>query len=269
MSERKPGPLLAALRAAREAYEAALMHPSREGLADADLACDEALTALLRSQEEIPWAVSDDGYEFGEVWAATLPLAVEAAEDLDIGDYPNVDGTLWVRRRVRSDDVNEEESFRLTVDPGEPKCLPGKEHVWGAPHHIVGGLTENPGVFGNGGGVIINRVCLRCGTSKTTNTWAQDHETGEQGLESVSYKKNEHEASIAPYVPDMSPSDAWEVFCEVVHGYDVRPFVTDGEPDEGEVRDFLGEQPRARYLPANDFDRAVELLCEYIAAEFK
>lgn len=268
--ERNPGPLLTTLRAAREAYEAALMSPTRAGLADADLACSEALAALLRSQEEIPWVVSDDGYEFDEVWAASLDAAVEEAKDLDIGDYPDVEATLRIVRRIRSEDIDEDESFTITVDPEEPECEKDKEHVWGSPYHIVGGLKENPGVYGHGGGVIIHEVCLRCGTSKKTDTWAQDRETGEQGLESVSYVENEHEADIAPYVPDMSPADAWEAF--TLHDSLKDPFEglvdEDGDPDKDAVREFLGKRPPAKHLTAENFDLAVDLLCDYIAAEY-
>ena len=58
-----------------------------------------------------------------------------------------------------------------------------------SPHEVVGGLEENPGVWGNGGGVIIHEVCQTCGVHRHTNTWAQNPVNGKQGLESVSYSK--------------------------------------------------------------------------------
>ena len=37
----------------------------------------------------------------------------------------------------------------------------------------------------------IHEVCRHCGCGKLVNTWDYDPETGEQGLESVRYTKNE------------------------------------------------------------------------------
>jgi len=50
------------------------------------------------------------------------------------------------------------------------------EHDWCSPHEVVGGIAENPGVWGNGGGVIITEVCRHCGTYRTTDTWATGHD---------------------------------------------------------------------------------------------
>ena len=40
-----------------------------------------------------------------------------------------------------------------------------------------------------GGGVVIAEVCVQCGCKRTTDTWAQDRSTGEQGLTSVGYER--------------------------------------------------------------------------------
>lgn len=42
-----------------------------------------------------------------------------------------------------------------------------------APHEVVGGLKENPGVRGNGGGIIMTEVCQHCGLYRVTDTWDQ------------------------------------------------------------------------------------------------
>ena len=70
----------------------------------------------------------------------------------------------------------------------EPSCEWGDAHVFAAPHRLLGGLKENPGVIGHGGGVKITTVCLRCGWEKTLDTWATNPATGEQGLEQTTYK---------------------------------------------------------------------------------
>jgi len=80
-------------------------------------------------------------------------------------------------------------SDTVTIDPPEPACTtPGRAgHDWQAPHDLVGGLEQNPGVFGNGGGVIVHQVC-DCGVWRIRDTWAQRNDTGEQGLDSVRYE---------------------------------------------------------------------------------
>jgi hypothetical protein len=72
-----------------------------------------------------------------------------------------------------------------TIDPDEPDCT-GDGHDWQSPE-MLGGLSENPGVVGHGGGVIVTEVCAHCGRYRTTDTWAQNRSTGEQGLTSVEY----------------------------------------------------------------------------------
>jgi hypothetical protein len=80
------------------------------------------------------------------------------------------------------------ERIKISVDPDEPECVDGEEHDWQSPHSVLGGLKENPGVWGSGGGVIIKTVCRHCGRYCVNNTWAQDPEDGEQGLESARYE---------------------------------------------------------------------------------
>lgn len=92
--------------------------------------------------------------------------------------------------------VEEDEAHDMLCDdcPGEwdlePECPESEDgaHDWQAPYEIVGGIKENPGVWGNGGGVIIYGCCMRCGCRRTTDTWAQDMSTGEQGLRAVTYE---------------------------------------------------------------------------------
>ena len=101
-------------------------------------------------------------------------------------DYGSDDKTFWVDTLVIS--KNGEEVFvTTTIHPSEPKCSK-KKHKWEALYEKVGGLKENPGVFGVGGGVIIKEVCKHCECRKETNTWAQRSDTGEQGLTSISYE---------------------------------------------------------------------------------
>lgn len=99
----------------------------------------------------------------------------DTTEDIRItwGEYPDNDNS---------------ESVTITLNPEEPACVDGQDHDWVSPYSVVGGIKENPGVYGNGGGVIIKTVCRHCGKYHIHNTWAQRSDTGEQGLESNHYE---------------------------------------------------------------------------------
>lgn len=51
-------------------------------------------------------------------------------------------------------------------------------HDWHADISVVGGISENPGVWGHGGGVIMHEHCARCGVRRTIDTWADDGRGG-------------------------------------------------------------------------------------------
>jgi hypothetical protein len=76
----------------------------------------------------------------------------------------------------------------IAVAPYVPACAEGHEHDWRSDHEVVGGLKENPGVLGHGGGVIVREHCAHCGAYRVTDTWAQCPETGEQGLTATAYE---------------------------------------------------------------------------------
>ena len=61
-------------------------------------------------------------------------------------------------------------------------------HAWRSPHALVGGLKENPGVFGSGGGVTIHEVCVRCGLHRHTDTWDQSWTGTGEPVETVRYE---------------------------------------------------------------------------------
>jgi hypothetical protein len=101
------------------------------------------------------------------------------------------DQTLWLRAyvfRLQEDGEGYEMigTARATLHPIMPKCV-GEEHVWCSPYHILGGMKENPGVWGNGGGARIKEVCSECGVYRVTDTWATNPCDGTQGHTSVEY----------------------------------------------------------------------------------
>lgn len=135
------------------------------------------------------WQLREDGHHYDTIAAdsATEALAV-AEENVDRSNYNNVDGTIWIDVRVYCPETGEEAKSTVTLEAPEPDCVDSNGHDWQSPHALVGGIESNPGVWGHGGGVIIHEVCLNCGCSRHTDTWAQRPDTGEQGLRSVSYE---------------------------------------------------------------------------------
>lgn len=113
----------------------------------------------------------------------------EAAQEyVDSGDYSTDGETTWVNVTVTDPEDGHYTRVKITVDPEEPDCSHEDGHEWEAPFSIVGGIRENPGVHGHGGGVTIHEVCCHCGCHRHRDTWAQDPEDGTQGLESVRYE---------------------------------------------------------------------------------
>lgn len=136
------------------------------------------------------------GYEEdfdADSWQEARTWATDKARE---GDYGEVTETIWVD--VYVSDWGDEEHLTVDIDPEAPDCIEGHDHEWEAPHHIVGGIESSPGVWGNGGGVIIKEVCMKCGCSKTVDTWAQNPSNGVQGLTSVSYEEDEYTEHLLP-----------------------------------------------------------------------
>lgn len=183
---------------ATAAYIAAAAYADNETLlpAAAEAMRDVARDAWLASDEERDWRVGGDawGGDSGTV-SAVCPseIADRLSDDCRDGEWGDRTETLWVNDWATPiDPVTDEPIYgervdvTTTIEVDEPDCEKS-EHDWQSPHDIVGGCEENPGVQGNGGGVVITEVCAHCGMYKITDTWAQNRSTGEQGLTSVEY----------------------------------------------------------------------------------
>ncbi len=195
--------------AAVDSAEAALI-AARDVLADSD----EPRAFTFRT---------DDGGEM-TADAASMGDAIDLATDwAREGDYDAIESTIWVCVRIVGEDGTES-ATTVTINPDEPECDPDDGHDWQNPIELVGGLRENPGVYGHGGGVIIATVCMRCGAGSKEDTWAQDRATGRQGLESVAYEPPgtydvsswgapetaEDEPDDANAIEAMTSSEAWD-----------------------------------------------------------
>ena len=135
------------------------------------------------------WIVRLEGGEGGEEeFEGSLEDVWREAAEWARDGWNAVDRTFWVRVDVEGEDGHISRS-KVPIDPEPPKCVSSEhEHDWQGPHRLVGGLEENPGVVGHGGGVRITRVCMHCGCKRVTDTFASDPVDGERGLESVRYE---------------------------------------------------------------------------------
>jgi hypothetical protein len=172
-------------------------------LCDAHFVCPaESYTSIDDDAPVIlfPGWRADDGN--AEVEYPDAETCREAAQRyVDEGGWNDAEGeTFWVNVSAwrlaytwDPDDQDlielrvDDESHLIAIEPDEPECSSGDGHDWQSPHGVLGGLEDNPGVWCNGGGVIIREVCAHCGVYRVTDTWAQDSATGQQGLESVEY----------------------------------------------------------------------------------
>jgi hypothetical protein len=144
--------------------------------------------------------------------AETLAQARTYAEEWTReGDWDTEQGTVWVDTYIFIQDAGGDrervDTITVQIDPEEPECTK-TSHDWQAPQEIVGGLEENPGVFGHGGGVKIYECCMHCGCQKVTDTWAQRPDTGEQGLTSVTYNPDFYQDQIQALSDDSTTNGA-------------------------------------------------------------
>lgn len=147
---------------------------------------------------------ADDGN--AEVHYQYAETPEEAAQTyVDGGDWGDSTETSWVtvyvERRWEIMDADgdietheERTTHAITIEADVPECAEGHAHDWQSPHSVVGGIEGNPGVQGHDGGVICTEVCRHCGIYRVTDTWAQNRQTGEQGLTSVEYRDADEES---------------------------------------------------------------------------
>lgn len=131
----------------------------------------------------------------GDRVAIEAETAEDAAQEyVDGGEWGEEDHTRWVTVSVE-DEAGTVETHRIALEPTEPDCAEGESHDWQSPLSVVGGIAENPGVWGHGGGVILREVCAHCGIYRSTDTWATDSADGTQGLRSVRYEDADERSS--------------------------------------------------------------------------
>jgi hypothetical protein len=192
----------AALDAAEVAYESDESAVHLEQEFDRALEAHEVAREAFRcSREPQLWRIRYlDGSGVEESLCAvprSLKEALILARDhVEAGDWDLSCGTVWVDYSI---DGEIEEGVRMetaVLQQPEPECTED-EHDWQSPHAIVGGLKENPGVWGHGAGLVINEVCVHCGCGKSTDTYATRPDNGTQGHTVVSYERGKYSDDLA------------------------------------------------------------------------
>lgn len=115
----------------------------------------------VREGEHVLWTPSGGYLSAGTIWrnAHIIPMGEDGRPDLDA-----------------------RELLTVQIDPDEPPCSDERGHDW-----------CQQDVTGHGGGVVVREQCKHCELQRWTDTWAQRPDTGEQGLTSVSYERDERE----------------------------------------------------------------------------
>jgi hypothetical protein len=94
--------------------------------------------------------------------------------------------------RMGGDEVGDREWATVEVgeDPPEPECSEADGHDWQRPHEIVGGLSENPGVWSAGGTTMtFHSVCANCGLHKHETHVGAQRNPGQ--LDTVEYRRGD------------------------------------------------------------------------------
>ncbi len=186
---------LAAIDAAARAEQAwedddgdAVDHPLLIASNKADDEMDSACAALRASDEPRMYTIRYLDSSGVSTTVTCTPGELDAKVEADVrsGDYSGGEGTQYVDVLVTCIDGTEDRRT-IVIEPEAPDCADGREHDWQSPLALVGGIADNPGVWGHGAGIKIHEVCCHCGAHRHTDTWAQRRDTGEQGLREVSY----------------------------------------------------------------------------------
>lgn len=86
----------------------------------------------------------------------------------------------------------------------EPPCS-GPGHEWTAPIEVVGGVSENPGVWANSdGGVSITEICPHCGMTKYTDTIWTHPATGTTWEGVVRYDAQAHREAALQWAASLA-----------------------------------------------------------------
>ena len=166
------------------------------------------------------WDLYEDGFKYDTVTADQAERALAQAErNVDRDNYPEDAGTLFVVAEAVCEMTGERITRSITLEAVEPDCAES-EHDWQRPLSLVGGLKENPGVHGKGGGVVIHEICRHCGMTKITDTWAQHPGNGSQGHTMVEYEEGRYsDEELQEAFPERGQVH-WAVSLSTMEGFE-------------------------------------------------
>lgn len=104
------------------------------------------------------------------------------ADELDADGYyllTVTPGPAWPKETIVDDEEHDCSGTLAAADA--PECIGSEdgEHDWVSPHSVVGGIRENPGVWGSAHGQIkCRKVCRHCGMYRVTDHGATDSSNG-------------------------------------------------------------------------------------------
>jgi len=172
-----------------------IIHYTRDGMQKQEQAA-AADRKLLISADEEGWTGSADSESAEEearrmydapCWASCTVYRIPSR--LLVDDWEGKHIMSILRDPGREPSWYEVDSFSGRIDEDAPECTSEDGHEWTATVDREGGLTENPGVFGNGGGVIIHEHCRHCDILRVRNTWDTNPGDGSQGHEVTTYER--------------------------------------------------------------------------------
>jgi len=125
-----------------------------------------------KKQDGREYELRDDGGASETVIAASMVEAEALAEDwARDGEWGDDHGTLIATVHITSD-TGEKCVVDVIISATEPDC-DGGQHDWQSPAWL-GGLKENPGVWGHGAGICSVEVCALCGVYHHLDTAHDD-----------------------------------------------------------------------------------------------
>ncbi len=160
------------------------------------------------------YVMREDSGASETIEADTIEQALDEAREWVAGG--SYDERALVQVYVHELDQDDEptgQSTRAEVmvgpEPKAPDCADGQEHAWQAPYDLVGGIKENPGVWGTGGtGLTVRKVCEHCGCYRVTQHTGSQRNPG-QLPETVTYEDAD-ERSLQ-WISDITAEDIPEV----------------------------------------------------------
>lgn len=130
----------------------------------------------------------------------SFAAAVEAADDSCDGlstEFYSAE-IVEIERDASGDEIGRtSHEHIIACHPTPPPCTRADGHDWQQPHALVGGLEDNPGVYGSGGGVASHYACMRCGCGYVRDTYGQCPIDGSQGHTVETYSPGEYTEQLA------------------------------------------------------------------------